>query len=156
MQGDGQDDILFASAVAVNQPDTIYVVNKLFDVSGNSYIFDGNGLNRQAMFGNQSIFANLILGTSTGVGTLIHLTTAVVNGLTSTIDVNNVLSASGATGTNNLGGLYLFARQSSTFGMVSIRTFVISNSVDNATRKTAMYNYTLAFFLAQTRQSLKV
>ena len=141
VQSDGVDDILFASAVAVNQPDTIYVVNKLFDVSGNSYIFDGNGLNRQAMFGNQSIFANLILGTAAGVGTLIHLTTAVVNGLTSTIDVNNVLSASGATGTNNLGGLYLFARQSSTFGMVSIRTFVISNSVDNATRKTAMYNY---------------
>ena len=140
VMSDGVDDRLFSSAVTVNQPDTIYVANKLFDLSGNNYIFDGDGLNRQAMFANQTIFANLSLNTAASVGTSIHLTTGVVNGLTSTIDVNNVLSVTGATGTNNLGGLYLFSRQSGTFGMTSVRTFIISNSADNSTVRTATYN----------------
>lgn len=111
---DGVDDFLNAT-YTLNQPTTVIIAFNYVavDTTRFYYLFDGIGANKGAGFAasvtdNLGISAGTTLSTSTpAVQGTSQVLTAIFNGASSKIAVNNGSYASGNSGSNNPGGLVL-------------------------------------------------
>jgi hypothetical protein len=140
--GDGINDSLESLSPLVSQPDTIYFSNRIIS-SGGGWIVDGLSINRQII--NKSgadiqLFAGSFASATISVS-LRNLLTCVFNGVSSQIQLNNATATTGLnTGTLALQNLTIHGT-SGAFAEGTILTTIVSNSFDNSTIRTAMYDY---------------
>lgn len=111
---DGVDDYL-QTAFALAQPQTFYYVIRVVSFIANAEDFDGVGVNYRTIY-NQTVADRHVLYAGTNfqpLGTLTDGTTgiitAVFNGASSTIRINNGGTATGNPGVANGGGVTLFS-----------------------------------------------
>jgi hypothetical protein len=138
------------TSIQVNQPDTIYTAFN-FDVF-NSFqgVYDSNtATTRQSMSndnlsGRLEVFAGAPLLVSGTNQNAIRLITSVYNSTNSSIQINNGTATNGNVGTQRIDGLRIgvLANSPPTFSLKgNIFTLLISNSANNATIRTEIYNY---------------
>jgi hypothetical protein len=144
VMGDGVDDKLYASAITVNQPSTIYMADRVFSKSTLNFILDGDNGFRNAFLDinstSVSIFAGSVLNISNS-SLLLKMRTALFNGANSSIKINNGTASIGDAGTENLKGLHLFSQYVTTYGNAIINTMIDAKLNDNSSVNTAMYDY---------------
>jgi hypothetical protein len=140
--GDGVDDSLEGLSPLVSQPDTIYFSNRIVS-SGGGWIIDGLGVNRQIInkgAANINLFAGTFDFAAISVS-LRNLLTCVFNGASSQMQLNNGTAITGLnTGTLGLQNLTIHGTAGS-FAEGTILTTIVSNSLNNSTQRTAMYDY---------------
>ena len=140
--GDGVDDSLEGLSPLVSQPDTIYFSNRIVS-SGGGWIIDGLGVNRQIInkgAANINLFAGTFDFAAISVS-LRNLLTCVFNGASSQIQINNGTATTGLnTGTLGLQNLTIHGTAGA-FAEGTILTTIVSNSLNNSTQRTAMYDY---------------
>ena len=140
--GDGVDDSLESLSPLVSQPDTIYFSNRIVS-SGGGWIIDGLSGNRQII--NKAgadirLYAGSFASATISVS-LRNLLTCVFNGASSQIQLNNGTATTGLN-PGTLGLQYLAIHGvPAAFAEGTILTTIVSNSLDNSTQRTAMYNY---------------
>jgi hypothetical protein len=140
--GDGINDSLESLSPLVSQPDTIYFSNRIVS-SGGGWIIDGLGVNRQIInkgAANINLFAGAFDFAAISVS-LRNLLTCVFNGASSQMQLNNGTAITGLnTGTLGLQNLTIHGTAGS-FAEGTILTTIVSNSLNNSTQRTAMYDY---------------
>jgi hypothetical protein len=140
--GDGVDDSLESLSPLVSQPNTIYFSNRI-NSSGGGWIIDGLSVNRQIINktgANINLFAGTFANATISVS-LRNLLTCVFNGASSQIQLNNGTATTGLnTGTLGLQNLTIHGTAGA-FAEGTILTTIVSNSLDNSTARTAMYDY---------------
>jgi hypothetical protein len=140
--GDGVDDSLESLSPLVSQPDTIYFSNRIVS-SGGGWIIDGLSGSRQIinkLGADIQLFAGSFASASISVS-LRNLLTSVFNGASSQIQLNNGTATTGLnTGTLGLQNLTIHGTAGA-FAEGTILTTIVSNSLNNSTQRTAMYNY---------------
>jgi len=144
MQGDGVDDQLNVSSFVYNQPLTIYsAANRLTPNSGTSYLYD-LGQNKIIIYGNPNrAFAGLGPPFIPNLINSLGLFQFVVNSTNSVIATNNLAGTTFDAGTRTATALAIFGSfpTQGTNSNAIMNTFIISNSANNSTQRTSMYNY---------------
>jgi hypothetical protein len=140
--GDGINDSLESFSPLVSQPDTIYFSNRIVSTGG-GWIIDGLGGNRQIINkggANINLFAGAFDFAAISVS-LRNLLTCVFNGASSQIQINNGTATTGLNpGTLGLQNLTIHGTAGA-FAEGTILTTIVSNSLNNSTQRTAMYDY---------------
>ena len=108
---DGVNDNLTATWTTVAQPFTYFVVARPRTVAVNKVLFDYNGSGgRHLLYHNTGPVPTIFAGTNlstTVESTLWHIYTAVVNGLSSVLRIDNASDVTGNTGSNQTASIVL-------------------------------------------------
>lgn len=127
----------------LNQPETVYLVAKQVSWTDGDFIFDGNSSSVMALFqtgGTPFVraYAGVALagaGTSLTIGN-IGVISAVFNGASSRLRVNQQTEASGDAGSSNAGGFALGARGDGVnFSNIQVNEVLIYNVAHDATTR---------------------
>jgi hypothetical protein len=144
IQGDGVDDQLNVSSFVYNQPLTIYsAANRLTPTSSASYLYD-LGQNKITIYGNPNrAFAGLGPTFTPNLINSLGLFQFVVNSTNSVIATNNLAGTTFDAGTRTATALAIFGSfpTQAVNSNAIMNTFIISNSANNSTNRTSMYNY---------------
>lgn len=121
---DGTSRLLIGDIVDLNQPNEIVIIGRLrsLPVSGNAFLFEGNGSGRHALYVQQSVgnlwtmYAGTTPITGSAAGTTKHLHRAIFNGSSSSlfIDESAVTMTAGDVGSNTLAGISVGAKYDAT------------------------------------------
>jgi hypothetical protein len=152
MQGDGIDDNIFTSTY--NRPDTMttYISYKQNNSSANSVIIGpypstqtNNSISLEPGFGEYFYFNNGTAGIDLSpfsINTLIIITAMTNAGIENRLQKNNSIGVSNSySPTPSESGMSLLSRGTISFSPSNLNTIIISNSANNSTLRTAMYNY---------------
>ena len=138
---DGAAHYMKTAPFTLNQPETIFLVGKQVSWSANARIFDGNAENLGTLYQQpgtpkMSLYAGATLAdVSLAIGTT-GVVATVINGASSSIQVNQGAAVSGNAGSANLGGITLGASGVAA-GFGNIQTYELlaySAALDAATR----------------------
>jgi len=148
IQGDGTDDNLSNTILSISQPDTCYVVTRIFTGNPSApYLFDGANTERQLIDYIATQYRMFAGGSVAAFGSFTNrnLITAIFNdAVQSNVRINNgsPLVTTGI-GTQKLDGIRLMSRiglDAGRFANINYNTLVFTNVADNSTRITAMYD----------------
>lgn len=146
---DGADDSLQA-LFTLNQPYSVYMVVRQLAWTANRYLLDGGTGNATiiqddlGVSPDLEIFAGTRLRPLSGpaIGTT-AVVTAVFNGASSSLSLNNGTPITGAAGANNPGGVTVGGALSlgSLCSNIRVWEVMIRNGADDAATQTAIFNY---------------
>lgn len=114
---DGVDDYMKTAAFTLNQPTTIYIVFKEITYAIANFVLDGNGLisgSLRQYNGSPQLSIQADSGVGSPVATNANLAigtkgiaTAIFNGASSSLQINNTTATTGNAGAVNMGGITL-------------------------------------------------
>ncbi len=143
MQGDGVDDI-FNGTTASKQYFSMYASMNGFSSSGNVALFNGATVNTHLIFQTSSNSISANNGASLAfvgeVANRLYCATVNFNSTNSDTLYNNANKQTGNTGTKSSSGFCLFGGTGNGNSNSIFSTLIISSSVDDVTKNTAIYN----------------
>jgi hypothetical protein len=118
--GDGSAFYMKAAPYTANQPVWRVIVCRILSWTSGDYLCDGNAANTAAIIQttstpqlNISAGSSVAANTGLAVGS-IGIITAVLNGASSSLQINNAVATTGDAGAGNAGGFTLFAKSDGT------------------------------------------
>ena len=150
---DGTANIIRTAAFTLNQPETIYVVFSLISWVGNADIIDGVTQSSGVIFCNTStpnfdVYAGANLGNNATltVGTS-SVVTVVINGASSSSQVDSATKKTGNAGAANMGGITLGAGGGGgNFSNIQVKELIVRSVADNATTQSLIQGYLKAIY----------
>jgi hypothetical protein len=146
---DGSSDSLKCDAFALNQPVTIYILGKQVTWTINEYWYDGNAANTMALF-QRTTTPNVAIAAGATPGNLAIpvdsycILTAVFNGASSLLQLNQDTALTGNVGAGNGGGFTLGARgdqAGGVFGHIQAKEVILFNAAHDATNRETVIAY---------------
>ena len=142
---DGVDNYLKAVAFTLNQPTTVYLLGKQVTWTDGDTVWDGNALNLMRLY-DQTATPNIRMFAGSGPTSNIDfildtyaVVSAVYNGASSTLQVNNETPTTGNSGTNDAGGFTLGAYDNSGtvggFSNIQVKEVIIYNVAHDANQR---------------------
>lgn len=148
---DGVDNFLKANAFTLNQPTTVYILGKQITWTLNDTLFDGDTTNTGRLYQKTATPQLTIIADNSALTPLdttdllidtYGVVNVVVDGVNSSIQVNNNAAVTGSLGTNNMGGFTLGALGSPSFySHIQVKEVIIYNVAHNATQRASIINY---------------
>lgn len=145
---DGVDNFMQCNAFTLNQPETIYILCSQVSWTAGDCLCDGttanSGLIRQGASGaNLQIFAgSLAAENSTNVVGTYQVLSAVYNGASSVLQVNNLTPTTGNPGAANMGGYTIGAVATpASYGNVQVKESIVFASAHDASTRAAVVSY---------------
>jgi hypothetical protein len=147
VQGDGVDDKMTSSVITAISDRTNYIAVKTNENSG--YVIDdintlaANGVLLRTLPGIGIITNAATVTEASAVNRTLKLSTTKLSTLTQGSAINNGTEVTGVVvGAQTTDGVMVFANgNGGSYSNTNINTLIISNSADNATTRTAVYNF---------------
>ena len=137
-----------ASAFTFNQPETIYLVGKQISWTSDEHIFDGNALDSGTFYqiNLSTPDVGIYAGGASGVATNSNfalgpyaIATVVINGASSSVQINRTTATTGNPGAANMGGFSLGADGNNLrFANFQAKEVILRSVADSAATRLAI------------------